>query len=187
MTQYQMLWSEKVVTHIIKQLEKRRLEGSYAANSAQARDEVQTMIPLGAIVYRCNSLATTVLGLWEKLAVLPGVIVLYPYLPGIPPEERIKMRRRGLTADVMITSSNATTLGYNICTYIDEYESFEMEGGNSNYWEADMANIRKITGKTGKVSFRIDYRDQNGKRGNEAIQTTKRCKGISCQGANSHQ
>ena len=27
-----------------------------------------------------------------------------------------------------------------------------------------MANIRKITGKTGKVSFRIDYRDPDGKR-----------------------
>ena len=132
MDQYQMLWSEKVVMHIIKQLEKRSLEGSYAANSAQARDEVQTMIPPGAMVYRCNSLATTILGLWEKLAALPGAIVFYPYLSYISPEERIEMRRRGLTADVMITSSNATTLGYNICTYIDEYESFEIEGGNSN-------------------------------------------------------
>ena len=73
MDQYQMLWSEKVVTHIIKQMEKRRLEGSYAANSAQARDEVQAMIPPGATVYRCASMTTTVLRLWEKLATLPGV------------------------------------------------------------------------------------------------------------------
>lgn len=110
MDQHQMLWNEKVATGIIKNLEKRRLEGSYAANSAQARDEVLAMIPPGTTVYRCGSMTTTVLGLWEKLAALPGVTIIDPYLPGIPPEESMEMRRRGLTADVMITSSNAITL-----------------------------------------------------------------------------
>ena len=110
MDQDQKLWGEKVATNIIKHLEKRRLEGSYAATSAQARDEILVMIPPGATVYRCGSMTTTALGLWEKLAALPGVTVIDPYLPGVPSEESMEMRRKGLTADVMITSSNAITL-----------------------------------------------------------------------------
>ena len=110
MDQHQQVWSEKVAAHIIKHLEKRHLEGSYAATSAQAVDEILAMIPSGATVYRSGSMTTTVMGLWEKLAEVPGVTVLNPYLPGLPPEEGMDMRRRGLTADVMITSSNAITL-----------------------------------------------------------------------------
>jgi len=41
---------------------------------------------------------------------LPGVEVIDPYKPGLSPEEGLKVRRRGLTADVMIASSNAITL-----------------------------------------------------------------------------
>ena len=110
MDQHQKVWSEKVAAHIIKHLEKRHLEGSYAATSAKAVDEILAMIPPGATVYRSGSMTTTVLGLWEKLAAIPGVTVIDPYLPGIPPEEGMEVRRRGLTADVMITSSNAITL-----------------------------------------------------------------------------
>lgn len=41
---------------------------------------------------------------------MPGVEVIDPYKPGLSPEEGLKVRRRGLTADVMIASSNAITL-----------------------------------------------------------------------------
>ncbi len=110
MDKHQVLWSEKVARSIIDHLEKRRLEGSYTSSAAQARDEVVAMIPPGAEVYRCGSMTTTNLGLWEKIAALPGVSLLDPYLPGLSPEEGMEIRRRGMSADVMIASSNAITL-----------------------------------------------------------------------------
>jgi hypothetical protein len=110
MDKHQMLWSEKVARDIISHLEKRRMEGSYAVSAAQACDEIVAMIPPEATVYRTGSMTTTDMGLWEKIAALPGVNLLNPYLPGLSPEEGMEIRRRGMSADVMITSSNAITL-----------------------------------------------------------------------------
>jgi len=44
----QVAWSETIASTIIENLTKRRMEGSYASSSAQARDEVLAMIPQGA-------------------------------------------------------------------------------------------------------------------------------------------
>ena len=56
MDSHQMIWNEKVAGKVIKNLEKRRMEGSYASTSAQAKEEVLSMIPNGATVYRCGSM-----------------------------------------------------------------------------------------------------------------------------------
>jgi len=50
------------------------------------------------------------MGLWEELDNLSGVEVINPYQPGLSPEESLELRRKGMTADVMIASSNAVTL-----------------------------------------------------------------------------
>jgi hypothetical protein len=110
MDKNQTAWNEKVAISIIENLKKRRMEGSYAANSAQARDEVLAMIPEGAVVYRCASMTTASIGLWEKVAELPGVKIIDHYKPGLSPEESWDLRRKGMLADVMIASSNAITL-----------------------------------------------------------------------------
>jgi L-lactate utilization protein LutB len=110
MDRHQIAWNEKIARDIIEHLEKRRMGGSYASSAAQARDEVLTMIPDGASVYRCGSMTTTGIGLWEKLLERPGVKVIDPYQPGLPPEQSFELRRQGLLADVMIASSNAITL-----------------------------------------------------------------------------
>jgi L-lactate utilization protein LutB len=110
MDAHQITWNEKVAREIIEHLEKRRMEGSYAASAAQARDEIIAMIPEAASVYRCGSMTTTEIGLWEKLAEQPGVKIIDPYRPGLSPEESVEVRRQGLTADVMIASSNAITM-----------------------------------------------------------------------------
>ena len=68
------------------------------------------MIPERAKVYRGGSMTAADMGLWEAIAQLPGVDVIDPYRAGLSPEEGLKVRRRGLTADVMIASSNAITL-----------------------------------------------------------------------------
>lgn len=110
MDKHQVEWNEKVAENIIKHLVKRRMEGSYATTAQQARDEILAMIPERAVVFRCGSMTAANMGLWEKVAELPGIELIDPYQPGISPEEGLERRHRGMTADVMIASSNAVTL-----------------------------------------------------------------------------
>jgi hypothetical protein len=110
MDKNQAVWNEKVAKNIIEQLEKRGLEGSYASDAGQALAEVLAMIPRDASVYRCGSVTTNSMGLWEKIASLPGVKLIDPFQPGLSAEENLEIRRQGMTADVMIASSNAITL-----------------------------------------------------------------------------
>jgi hypothetical protein len=105
-----VVWNEKVAMQIIKKLQKRRMEGSYAPSAAQAKEEVLAMIPRGAIVYRCGSMTTAGMGLWEDIANLPEVKLIDPYKPELKPEEGLELRRQGLTADVMVAGTNAITL-----------------------------------------------------------------------------
>ena len=110
MDQHQRDWNEKVAAKIIKNLEKRRMAGSYAADAAQAKAEIVDMIPQAAVVFRCGSMTAVGIGLWEAIAALPEVELIDPYRPELSPEEGLELRRRGLTADVMIASTNAITL-----------------------------------------------------------------------------
>jgi hypothetical protein len=110
MDKNQISWNERAAQQIIQNLEKRRMEGSYAATAAQALEEVVAMIPHGASVYRCGSITTTSMGLWKRIAALPGVSIIDPFEHGITPQESLAARRKGLNADVMIASSNAITL-----------------------------------------------------------------------------
>lgn len=110
MDTHQIDWNEKVAAQIIKKLEKRRMEGSYASTAAQAKEEILAMIPQGATVFRCGSMTATGMGLWEDIANLSEVKLIDPYQPELKPEEGLELRCQGLTADVMVASSNAITL-----------------------------------------------------------------------------
>ena len=68
------------------------------------------MIPEGATVFRCGTMTAVGMGLWEEIDKVPGVEFIDPYEAGIPPEESLERRRKGLGADVMIASTNAITL-----------------------------------------------------------------------------
>ncbi len=110
MDQNQIVWNEKVAEKLIKNLEKRRMEGSYAATAVQAREEVVAMITPGASVIRCGTMTAGEAEFWEAIAEVPDVTLLDPYEPGITVEEGLECRRQGMTADFMIASSNAITL-----------------------------------------------------------------------------
>ena len=110
MDQNQTEWNEKVVQKIIRNLEKRRMSGSYAPTAAKARKEIVDMIPKGATVYRCGSMTAGGLGLWEEIDELPEVNLIDPYQAELSHEEGLELRRQGLIADVMIASTNAITL-----------------------------------------------------------------------------
>jgi len=110
MDEHQVVWNEKVAEKIIKNLEKRRMAGSYSASAAKAKDEVLEMIPQAATVFRCGSMTAGGMGLWEAIAALPGVSLIDPYQPDLSREEGLELRRQGLTADVMVAGTNAITL-----------------------------------------------------------------------------
>jgi hypothetical protein len=110
MDEHQVVWNEKVAEKIIKNLAKRRMAGSYAATSAQAKDEVLAMIPQGATVFRCGSMTAGNMGLWESIAALPEVNLIDPYRPELSREEGLELRRQGMIADVMVAGTNAITL-----------------------------------------------------------------------------
>jgi hypothetical protein len=74
MDKNQMAWNETVAASIIANLKKRRMDGSYAASAPQAREEVLSMIPAGATIYRCPSMTTAGMGLWEKFAERPDLM-----------------------------------------------------------------------------------------------------------------
>jgi hypothetical protein len=110
MDAHQTVWNEKVAKDIIGHLEKRRMGGSYAATADQARAEILSMIPKGAVVFRCGSMTAGGMGLWEAIAKLPEVKLIDPYQAGLSREEGFERRRQGMTADVMVASVNAITL-----------------------------------------------------------------------------
>lgn len=110
MDSHQMKWNEQVAKKIIAQLDKRGMEGSYAMSAAQAREEIIAMIPQGATVYRCGSMSAVSMDLWQGIAKIPGVEIIDPFKPGLSFDDSLEPRRKGLMADVMITSTNAITL-----------------------------------------------------------------------------
>ena len=101
---------EKLAGHIIKQLARRKMAGSFAPTGAAAKAQVLEMIPSPATIIRCGTQSVTNLGLWEELAARPGVTLIDPYKPGLSKEEGFELRRKGFYADVMIASSNAITV-----------------------------------------------------------------------------
>ena len=110
MDKNQLDWNQKTAQQIIENLEERRLAGSYAPTAAQALEEVLAMIPRKVSVYRCGSVTTTSMGLWKRIATMPEVRIIDPFQHGITHEESLEVRREGLSADIMIASSNAITL-----------------------------------------------------------------------------
>jgi hypothetical protein len=104
------LFNEKVARQIIAELEKKRMAGSFAPTINQAKEEVIRLIPEGSTVFRCGSMSSVEMGLWEAVRAIPRVEVIDPYRPELSPEEGLDERRRGLSADIMISSTNAITL-----------------------------------------------------------------------------
>ncbi len=79
------IYHEKVANQIIKELEKKRMAGSYASTKGQAKEEVIQMIPEGATVFRCGSTSLVEMGIWEAVRAIPKVTVIDPYLAGVFP------------------------------------------------------------------------------------------------------
>jgi hypothetical protein len=90
-------------------LERRNTETIQVPDGKAAMEKVLEMIPKGATVGLGGSLTVQQIGLLKALS--SGRYNLYDqYAKGQSPEESMQMRRKGLTADVFITGTNAVTL-----------------------------------------------------------------------------
>jgi len=101
---------EKLAAHLIKQLNSRRMAASFHPTAQAAKQEMLALIPSPASVARCGSESAGGLDLWAAIAAKPGVTLLDPYALGLSPAQGLEVRRQGLLADVLVTSTNALTL-----------------------------------------------------------------------------
>lgn len=93
---------------VIKNLRRRNIEGIYCKDKYGAITTICKMIPKGAVVGLGGSTTIVESGLVDALRTLDAEL-LDRYREGIPSAEIYEMRKRGLTADVFIASSNAIT------------------------------------------------------------------------------
>ena len=107
---HQIKYREKLASHLIKNLARRRMTASFAPTAAQAREEIIAMIPDGR---HGQPLRLHVPG-GDGPVGGPGSKDRRgnhrSLCPGVTPEEASALMRRGLLADFMITSSNALTM-----------------------------------------------------------------------------
>jgi hypothetical protein len=93
---------------VIKALSNRNIEGVYCAGAREAVEEICRRIPPGALVGLGGSESIIESGLVDALRAL-DIRLLDRYRVGLSKDEIDDMRRRGLTADVFIASTNALT------------------------------------------------------------------------------
>lgn len=99
---------ERQAQVLIKNLRRRNIEGIYCKDRHAAITTICKMIPKGAVVGLGGSTTIVETGLVDALRNL-DIELLDRYKEGIPSAEIYEMRKRGLTADVFIASSNAIT------------------------------------------------------------------------------
>jgi L-lactate utilization protein LutB len=90
-------------------LKKNNFNAVYFPNSKEAIEYVMNFIDEGLTVGLAGSVTVKELKIDEK-AHKKGAIVLDHNTPGLTPEEKIELRRKQLTCDIFLCSSNAITL-----------------------------------------------------------------------------
>ena len=100
---------EKQAESIIKKMEKKGFRAFYAPAPEEAGKIVLDMIPEGATVILTGSQTLEQIGVKPFLRDSGKFNLLDPYEPGITPAEGIARRKKGLLADVMVSSTNALT------------------------------------------------------------------------------
>jgi hypothetical protein len=89
-------------------LDNNRFNASYYQTAEEAMNELLTTIPVNATVGIGGSWTLIQLEVVEKLEAR-GNIVYCHHKPGLSPEEILDIRRKQLTCDVFLTSTNAIT------------------------------------------------------------------------------
>jgi L-lactate utilization protein LutB len=99
----------KRAARLIEKMEKKGFKAFFAATGEEAKEKVLSLIPEGGSVILTGSQTLEQLGVKSYIRESGKFEVIDPYEPGISPAESLGRRRAGLTADVMVSSSNAVT------------------------------------------------------------------------------
>ena len=100
---------EKRAAALIKNLEKKGFTASYAKDADEARAQVLDRVPEGSTVVLTGSQTLEQIGVKPYLRDSGKFNILDPYAPGLDPAQGLEIRRQGMTADVLVSSSNAIT------------------------------------------------------------------------------
>jgi hypothetical protein len=101
---------------VIKNLQRRNINGQYAATRAGALAAVMDLIPPGAVVVRGDSISVDQIGVLDEIIKRDQnkLVNFFKTNPdGTPfygPEDRYRMEREAFSADIYLTGSNAITL-----------------------------------------------------------------------------
>ncbi|MBU2550038.1 MAG: lactate utilization protein [Proteobacteria bacterium] len=102
-------YNEAHARKLIGNLEKKGFKAQFRTTADEARDAVINLIPEGASVALAGSQTLEQIGVKPLLRSNGRFNVIDPYEPGIDMAESVARRKRGLTADVMVASTNALT------------------------------------------------------------------------------
>lgn len=98
---------ETIIQRTLEALENNGFTVEYTANIVQATEAILNMIPTTALVGVGGSITVRELGLVQALHARGNPVA--QHWGDYSPDERMKIRRQQLTADVFLTSSNAIT------------------------------------------------------------------------------
>ena len=94
------------ISNLIKNWQKRNIEGRYCDNKEEAIAEALKIIPQSATIGISGSQTLDQLGLAKRLE-SRGNKVFNQYKPGLSREENLQLRKLGAGADYYLTSANA--------------------------------------------------------------------------------
>lgn len=100
---------EKHAEKLIPKLEKRGFKAMFASTAAEAKEKVLSLIPEGSSVAFTGSQTLEQIGVKPYLRESGKYDLIDPYEPGIDPAEGLARRKKGLTANVLVSSTNAVT------------------------------------------------------------------------------
>ncbi len=105
-------YSEVRSRMIIKNLKHRNMNGQYVETRQEALSSVLEMIPPGAVVARGDSVTLFQIDIITELLKRNQNKLINPFPEGAfpPQEERRKLQREALLADIFLTGTNAITL-----------------------------------------------------------------------------
>jgi L-lactate utilization protein LutB len=98
---------ETIIQRTLEALENNGFTVEYTANIVQATEAILNMIPTTALVGVGGSITVRELGLVQALHARGNPVA--QHWGDYSPDERMKIRRQQLTADIFLTSSNAIT------------------------------------------------------------------------------
>lgn len=100
--------TREISQRTVEALQKNRFTAQFYETAQQAMEELLAVIPANATVGIGGSWTLIQLGLVEKLEERGNTVYCH-HKPGLTPEEILEIRRKQLTCDVFLTSTNAIT------------------------------------------------------------------------------